>query len=71
MYKLLGQDDQALEHDEINPSELWHRRYAHLHYQALPSLKQMVVGIPKLQSIHEGVCRGCALGKNIKKPFPK
>jgi hypothetical protein len=30
----------------------------------------MVVGIPKLQSIHEGVCRECALGKNIKKPFP-
>ena len=30
----------------------------------------MVVGIPKLQLVHEGVCRGCALGKNIKKPFP-
>jgi hypothetical protein len=29
----------------------------------------MVVGIPELQSVHEGVCRGCALGKNIK-PFP-
>jgi hypothetical protein len=24
----------------------------------------------ELQSIDEGVCRGCALGKNIKKPFP-
>jgi hypothetical protein len=30
----------------------------------------MVVGIPELQSVHEGICRGCALGKNIKKPFP-
>jgi len=30
----------------------------------------MVVGIPELQSIQEGVCRGCALGKNIKNPFP-
>jgi hypothetical protein len=29
----------------------------------------MVVGILELQSVHEGVCRGCALGKNIKKPF--
>jgi predicted aspartyl protease len=57
LYKLLGQNTQALVHDEINPSELWHRRYAHLHYQALPSLKQMVVGIPKLQSVHEGVCK--------------
>jgi hypothetical protein len=70
LYKLLGQNAQALVHDELNPSELWHRRYAHLHYQAFPSLKQMVVGIPELQSVHEGVCRGCALGKNIKKPFP-
>jgi predicted aspartyl protease len=70
LYKLLGQNTQALVHDEINPSELWHRRYAHLHYQAFPSLKQMVVGIPELQSVHEGVCRGCALAKNIKKPFP-
>jgi hypothetical protein len=39
LYKLLGQNTQALVHDEINPNELWHRRYAHLHYQALPSLK--------------------------------
>jgi hypothetical protein len=30
----------------------------------------MVEGIPKLQSTHEGICKGCALGKNIKKPFP-
>ena len=37
LYKLLGQNAQALVHDELNPSELWHRRYAHLHYQALSS----------------------------------
>ena len=29
----------------------------------------MVVGIPELQSVHEGICRGCALGKNVKNPF--
>ena len=29
----------------------------------------MVEGIPELQSTHEGICRGCALGKNVKKPF--
>jgi hypothetical protein len=29
----------------------------------------MVEGIPKLQSTHEGICRGCALGKNVKNPF--
>ena len=30
----------------------------------------MVEGIPELQSTHKGICKGCALGKNIKKPFP-
>jgi hypothetical protein len=31
----------------------------------------MVEGIPELQSTHEGIFKGCALGKNIKKPFPR
>ena len=48
LYKLLGQNAQARVHDELNPSELWNRRYAHLHCQALTSLKDMVVGIPEL-----------------------
>lgn len=29
----------------------------------------MVTGIPKLKEEHEGVSKGCALGKNVKKPF--
>jgi hypothetical protein len=52
-----------------NPNELWHRRYAHINHQALPFLEKMVEGIPELQSTHEGICKGCALGKNAKKPF--
>jgi hypothetical protein len=70
LYRLLEQNEEALVHNEINPNELWHRRYAHINYQALPFLKRMVEGIPELQSTHEGICKGCALGKNIKKPFP-
>jgi len=57
-------------HNDIKPSELWHRRYAHLHYKALPALKQIVLGVPDLQMDHNCVCKGCALGKNVKKPFP-
>jgi transposase InsO family protein len=34
-----------------------------------PSSKKMVEGIPELQSTHEGICKGCALGKNVKKSF--
>jgi hypothetical protein len=30
LYKLLGQDAQALVHDALNPSELWNKRYSHL-----------------------------------------
>jgi hypothetical protein len=30
----------------------------------------MVIGLPKVQVDHEGVCKGCAQGKNVKKPFP-
>jgi hypothetical protein len=69
LYRLLERNDEALVHDEVNLGELWHRRYAHLNYQALPFLKKMVEGIPELQSTHEGICRGCAIGKNVKKRF--
>jgi hypothetical protein len=46
LYTLLEQNEEALVHDEVNPNELWHRRYAHINYQALPFLKRMVEGIP-------------------------
>jgi hypothetical protein len=69
LYRLLERNDEALVHDEVKPNQLWHRRYAHINYQALPFLKKMVEGILELQSTHEGICKGCALGKNVKKPF--
>jgi hypothetical protein len=70
LYKLPSQNIQALVHEEINPSELWHRSYSHPHYQSFPSLKHMAVGILELQLVHESMCRECALAKNIEKPFP-
>jgi transposase InsO family protein len=30
----------------------------------------MVTGLPEIQIQHEGVCKGCALGKNVKGSFP-
>ena len=30
----------------------------------------MVKGMPSFDSVHEIVCQGCALGKNVKKKFP-
>jgi hypothetical protein len=61
MYRLLERNEEALVHDEVNLNELWHRRYAHINYQALPLLRKMVEGIPELKSTHEGICKGCAL----------
>jgi len=31
----------------------------------------MVNGIPELKEEHEGTCKGCSQGKNVKKPFTK
>ena len=47
------------------------QRLAHLNYQALPALRNMVTSLPMLHVDHDGICRGCALGKNIKGSFPK
>jgi hypothetical protein len=46
LYRLLERNEEALAHDEVNPNELWHRRYTHINYQALPFLRKMVEGIP-------------------------
>ena len=46
LYKLKGQPEQALVHDSVEPSELWHRRLAHVHYRALPLARKFVEGLP-------------------------
>jgi hypothetical protein len=69
LYKLTVHLVQALAHDSISLSELWHIRLAHIHYRALPALGKIVTGLPPLRVEHDGVCRGCALGKNAKGTF--
>jgi hypothetical protein len=69
LYRLIVRPVQALLHDTISLCELWHRRLAHIHYRALPALGKMVTGLPEIQVQHNGVCRGCALGKNVKGSF--
>jgi hypothetical protein len=48
LYKLTIKPFQALLHDTIILSELWHRRLAHIHYRALPALGKMVAGLPEI-----------------------
>jgi hypothetical protein len=71
LYKLKGHSEVAMTHAIENPCELWHRRLAHINYKALPYVCKAVTGLPKLRVDHEGVCNGCAQGKNIKNPFSK
>ena len=62
---------QALVHNTIDPCELWHRRFGHLHYTTFHGLQKMVTGMPEISLKHNGVCKGCALGKNTKKSFSR
>jgi hypothetical protein len=71
LYKLKGHSDVALTHSTKSPCELWYRILDHINYKALPYVRKVVTCLPKFKVDHEGVCKGCAQGKNIKNPFPK
>ena len=57
-------------HDIVEPNDLWHRRIAYVHYRAIPLASKFVEGLPEIQAKHDGVCKGCAEGKNTKNNFP-
>jgi hypothetical protein len=71
MYKLKGHSDTTLTDSTKSPCELWHRRLSHINYKALPYVSKEVIGLPDFKVDHEGVCKGCAQGKNINNHFPK
>jgi transposase InsO family protein len=71
LYKLKGHSEETLTHSIENPCELWHRRLAHINYKALPYVSKVVTCLPEFKVDHEGMCNGCAQGKNIKNPFLK
>ena len=48
LYKLKGQPKKALVHESIEPSELWHKRLAHVHYRALPIESKVVLGLSEI-----------------------
>ena len=50
--------------------QLWPRRFARLHYKALPDVRKMVTGMPEFRLEQEGVCPRCAEGKLKRGPFP-
>ena len=71
LYKLKGHPKTTLFHETTISSELWHRSIAHINYKELPYVSKVVIGLPYLNIYHEGTCKDCARGMNIKNPFPK
>jgi hypothetical protein len=71
LYNLKGHSEAAMTHSIENLGELWHRILSYINYKALPYVSKAVIGLLELKFDHEGVCDGCAQGKNIKNPFPK
>jgi hypothetical protein len=71
LYKLKGHSEATMTHAIENRSEIWHRILAHINYKVLPYVCKVVTVLPELKVDHEGMCNGCAQGKNIKNPFPK
>eukprot|EP00253_Pinus_taeda_P008421 PITA_08421 len=70
LYQVGGSPLGVVSCDTTLQSEIWHRRFSHLHYKALPDVRQMVIGMPEFQLEKEGVCPGCAEGKLKRGPFP-
>ena len=72
VYRLHFEPAKALvSSNSSSQGELWHRRMAHLHHGALKHLRQAVIGVSQVQEEKHNHCKGCALGKNIKNPFPQ
>jgi hypothetical protein len=71
LYKLKGDSEVAMAHSIENPCEIWHIILSHINYKKLHYINKAVAGLPELKVDHEGVCNGCAQGKNIKNPFSK
>ena len=44
---------------------------AHLHHGVLRHLRRVVIGVPQIQKEKHNHYKGCALGKDIRKPFPQ
>ena len=71
LYKIKGHPEITLVHETTRSCELWYRRLAHINYKSLPYVEKVVTGLPDMKIDHEGTCKGCARGKNIKNPFSK
>jgi hypothetical protein len=57
LYKLKGNLNSTMFHDIVNPSELWHRIFSHLHYKCISVVIKMVTSLPKIEEELDDVCK--------------
>lgn len=69
LYQVGGIPLASMSCDTSLQSKLWHSRFSHLHYKALPNVRNMVTGIEKFKLEYEGVFQGCGKGKHTRGPF--
>eukprot|EP00253_Pinus_taeda_P012573 PITA_12573 len=50
--------------------EIWHHRMGHMYHGALTTLREITTSVPDFSTDHFDTCRGCAMGKFAKSPFP-
>eukprot|EP00253_Pinus_taeda_P032103 PITA_32103 len=70
LYQVGGNSLGALSCDTSLQFELWHRRFAHLHYKALPDARKTATSMPEFKIEHESLCQRCVEGKHTREPFP-
>ncbi|KAB2613178.1 hypothetical protein D8674_035494 [Pyrus ussuriensis x Pyrus communis] len=69
---LFSENQMVLKASVTHSTEIWHRRFGHLHFGGLKQLrdKEMVHGLPQLAD-YNGVCEGCQFGKQHREEFPR
>ena len=72
-YKGVASNALVAHTSSLTEMELWHARFGHLNFNSLLYLqkKDMVIGLPTLESIEKHACEGCILGKMHRASFPK
>ena len=64
----LDRTDSTSSNSEL--CEIWHHKMGHMYHGALSTLREITTGVPDFSSDHLDVCRGCAMGKFARSPFP-
>ncbi len=69
LYQVGGSPLGAMSCDTSLQSELWHQRFANLHYKALLVMRQMVTSMPKYESNEfQDYCREAGIKRETTTP---